>query len=194
MNWYTIFYGITVADNVKSFFDTTSNIFTFFAVVSFIAFIISRLGRAVQVSESKLKNDDQDKTNPEIRAWEMANRFASKLFYPMLILSLVTWLGYSLTPTKKDCLMIVAGGAVGNFMQSDSSAASLPSDITSYLHLSLKNQIESLSQEDRQDLGVKSDKDVLIEKVKDLSKDELIKFLESQPDSSSMIQKALKNV
>lgn len=187
MNWYQIFYGITVADSIKNFFDATSDIFTFFAVVSFILLIISRIGRVIQISESGSANDETDKVNPEIRAWEYAKTFSGKLFYPMLILALVTWIGYVVTPTKKDCLFIVAGGAVGNFMQSDSSAASLPSDITNFLHLSLKKEIEELDVEDQKDLGVDTTKKGIkvdasgdiMDKLKDMSKDEIIKYLEN---------------
>lgn len=187
MNWYQIFYGITVADSIKDFFDTTSNIFTFFAMASFILMVFSRIGRVVQISESGSANDETDKVNPDIRAWEYAKTFSGKLFYPMLILSLVTWLGYMMTPTKKDCLFIVAGGAVGNFMQSDSSAAALPSDITNFLHLSLKKEIAELDVEDQKDLGVdttkketKVDTSVdIMDKLKDMSKDEIIKYLEN---------------
>lgn len=194
MSWYSVFYWISVADNVKNFFDTASDIFTFFTVISLLALFIARIGKSIQISESQTKNDDQDKVNPMMRAWESGANFASKLFYPMLILSLITWAFYSLTPTKKDCLMIVAGGAVGEFMQSDTSASSLPSDITAYLHMSLKKEISDLSVEDRQEIGVETDKDKLMDKVKDMSKEEIIKFIESQSDTSSVLNEMIEKI
>lgn len=196
MNWYTIFYWITVADGVKSFFNVASNIFTFLAFILFIVTLIARLGRFVQVAESSSKSEDEDMTNPDIRAWDLAKNLSSRLFYPMLILSLVTWLGYMMTPTKKDCLFIVAGGSVGNFIQSDTSAKSIPSDITSFLHLSLRQQISELETIDQKALGVdtaKKDINVntdVMDKLKDMSKEEIIKYVSG--DSSSVIGNTMK--
>ncbi len=197
MNWYTIFYWITVADGVKSFFDTTSNIFTFLAVILFIIMLEARLGRFVQIADSNSSSEEDDKKDPNIRAWELTK----KLFYPMLAISLITWLGYMMTPTKKDCLFIVAGGSVGNFIQSDTSAAALPSDIASFLHLSLKQEIAELATEDQKALGVDttkkavpvvaSDKNTdVLDKFKDMTKDEIIKYLEN--DTNSVIGKVVK--
>ena len=77
--------------------------------------------------------------------------------------------------------MIVAGGAVGNFITTDTSAKSIPSDITKFLHLSLNKEIEDLQKEVktdiRKELGVQTEKDKFIDKVEKLSKEELIEYL-----------------
>ena len=177
-NWYSIFYWLTVADGVKTFFDVTSNIFTWIAVLSFILYVIFTIGKASTLSGNNLKNAEEENQDSDFRSWEIGRKYAARLFYSMLVLSLITWFGYIATPTKKDCLLIVAGGAVGNFMMTDSSAKELPSDVTKFLHLSLKNEIKDLSDDTKRQLDVQTPKEKLLDKAKDLSKEELIKFLE----------------
>lgn len=178
-NWYTIFYWLTVADGTKQFLNVASNIFTAAAVLSFIAYVITAIVKAVQTDAQKLKTEDEEKTHPTIRGIEVFRKFAIRLFYPMLFLSIITWAGYVLTPTKKDCLFIIAGGAVGNFMTTDTMAKQLPSDVTKFLHMSLKNQIDGLNSDAKKELGFQSPKEKLIDKVKDLSKEQLIEYLKS---------------
>jgi hypothetical protein len=61
----------------------------------------------------------------------------------------------------------------------DSSARELPSDVTKFLHLSLKKEISDLSIDAKEELGIKTKKDDLLDKVKTMTKDELVKFLET---------------
>jgi hypothetical protein len=177
MNYYKIFYWLSVSDGVKGFFNATSTIFTWMAVLSFVAYVITSFGRASAISENRLKSEEEDKKDSDLRSWELGRKYARNLLYPMLILCLITWTGYVFTPTKKDCLLIIAGGAVGNFITTDSSAKELPSDVTKFLHMSLQNEIKDLSAETKKELGIETQKDKLLEKVKQLSKDELIKYL-----------------
>lgn len=182
-NFYSVFYWLTVADNVKKFFDITSNIFTGAAIIACVGLFVCSIAKAAQSSNNKVKNDEEEKVDADVRAWELARKYFLKTFYPMLVLSLLMWSGYVFTPTKKDCLMIVAGGAVGNFITTDSSAKSIPSDITKFLHLSLNKEIDDLSYDTKQDikkeLGIQSPKERLIDKAKQMTKDELIKYLQS---------------
>jgi lipoprotein signal peptidase len=178
---YSVFYWLTRADSVKQFFDTSSNIFTVLAVLAFIGYIFCSLAKSVQVSENNIKDDAGEKTDADVRSWETSRKFFSKFAYTMLPFAIIFWLGYVFTPTKKECLLIVAGGAVGNFIASDSSARALPSDITKFLHLSINKEIEDLSTETKEDikgeLGIKTPKDKLIESVKDLTKEQIIEYL-----------------
>lgn len=179
MNWYSIFYWLTVADSVKEFFDTTSNIFTTIAVLAFIVMIIGMIAKAVEVGDNNITNEEDEKTDSEVRAWETIRKLATRIFYPTLVLALLTWFGYMATPTKKDCLFIVAGGAVGNFLTSDSSAKQLPADVTRFLHLSLQKEVSELGEEAKKELGLQSPKEKLIEKVKTMTKEELVNYLQS---------------
>lgn len=133
-NWYSLFYWLTVADSVKHFFDVTSNLFTTVAVISFIAYVITCIGTSIQIASNNVSNTEEEKTDAEVRAWVYAKQYSSRVFWPALGLALITWIGYVATPTKKDCFIIIAGGAVGNFLQSDSTAKQLPHDVTNFLH------------------------------------------------------------
>ena len=77
----------------------------------------------------------------------------------------------------------MAGGAVGNFITTDTSSRAIPADITKFLHLSLNKEIEDLSKEVKSDikkeLGIQTPKDKLLDKVEKLTKDELIEFLKN---------------
>lgn len=183
MNWYKVFYWLTVSDGVKDFFDIFSNIFTWFAVIFFILVIIFTIGKANSIYEEDMENNEDEKKNPTVRSWEFGRKYSFLLFYIMLGLSLLTWIGYVATPTKKDCLMIIAGGTVGNFLQSDSTAKQLPSDLTKYLHLSLQSEIKNLSEDARKELGIKTKEEEYLDKLKTMSKEELINLIAS-PDST----------
>ncbi len=176
-NYYNIFYWLTVSDSVKNFFDIASNIFTTGAVMLLIGLFICSIAKACQASESKVKDESEEKIDPAVRAWEMARKYFSRLFYTFLPLSIIFWMGYILTPTKKDCLMIVAGGAIGNFIQSDSSSKALPSDVTKFLHLSLKKEISSLGDDAKREFDMQTPKEKLMDKVKEMSKEQLIEYL-----------------
>lgn len=179
MNWYSIFYWLTVADSIKKFFDAISNIFTFFTIIFALIMIVSMIGKAIRVANANNENEEDDKKDSETRGWEIARKLSARLFYPSLIICIVTWLCYTATPTKKDCLFIVAGGAVGNFMTSDTSARQLPGDVTKFLHMSLQSEISSLGDDVKRELGVQTPKEKLLEKVKQMSKDELVAYLQS---------------
>lgn len=170
---------MTVSDSVKKFFDTSSNLFTFAAVLSFIAFIICTIGCAIMISQNHLKNENEDKEDADLRSWTVVRKYSLRTFYLMLPLSLITWFGYMATPTKTDCLLIVAGGAVGNFITTDSSAKQLPADVTKFLHISLQNQMKDLSADVKRTLGAQTPKEKLLDKVKSLSKEELINYLQN---------------
>ena len=120
---------------------------------------------------------EQEKVNPTMRGIDWAKKYSSISFYICLGLAIVMWICYVLVPTKKDCLLIIAGGAVGNFITSDSSSKALPADITEYLHLSLRDEIKSLRTDVKKDLGMQSKKENLIDKVKNIGDDALKKEL-----------------
>lgn len=183
MNWYQVFYWLSRADDVKSFFDVTSNIFCFFTVIFFIIVIITNIGKSIQISEDRVSDKEAEETEPDIRAWNVAKEYSTKLFYPFLIIMLITWTLYVMIPSKKDCLLIIAGGSVGNFITTDSSSRQIPADVSKFLHLSLQKQIVDLNSETRAELGVQTPRQKMIDKLKGLTKDEIIKYL--QEDTTS---------
>lgn len=169
MNYYNIFYWLTVSDGVKRFFDVTSDIFTVITIFSGIVYIILAIGMAV----------DTDKTNKDIPSYtKLFKIYTGRLMYPALFLCLITWVGYVATPSKKDCILIVAGGAIGNFLTSDSSAKQIPADAARFLHVSLQNEIKSAGMDLKHDLGIQTAKEKFLDKAKNMSKEELINLIQ----------------
>jgi hypothetical protein len=183
MNWYNIFYWLTVADGVKGAFNTMSNWFTFFTVVTLIVYVICIALRAVGYVDTQPLSDGEKKN---VFTWA---RVFGRAYLFCQIVCILTWLGYVLTPTSKDCVFIVAGGAAATFVTTDSSTKALPSDVMRYLHLKMEKEISELSttenksvSETKKELGLpveKSAKDLLIEKASKMTKDEIIKFLQT---------------
>lgn len=173
MNYYSIFYWLTVADGVKKFFDVASNVFCWIFALSFIANIFLYLGYCMEIAEQKTKTEQEDGGNPEIRSFLVYKKFLSRVMYTCLCIGLISWIGYVFTPSKKDCLLIVAGGAVGNFITQDSSAKKIPSDIALFLHENLKKQILSIES----DTARKATKSTFLDKAKSMSKEEIIDYL-----------------
>jgi amino acid transporter len=132
MSWYSIFYWITVADGVKEFFDTFSNIFTFFSILTLIIVIISFF----------ISRDDSDEdTQKSGEAWL---KWSRKLFIWFTIFMLITWIGYVFCPNKRDALIIVAGGAVGEFITSDTAAKQIPSEVMVLLRDKIRSEIKDI--------------------------------------------------
>lgn len=161
MNWYSIFYWITVADGVKSFFDVFSDVFSWFAVISFVFTIVVYIF---------LKDENQDRTEKDMASIRYWLTFFRRFTTWMMVLSFITWGGYVFTPTKKDALLIVAGGAVGQFVASDSSAKQIPAEAMTLLRTKIRAEIMELNS------PIENIKDTLAEK----SKEELIEMLKSK--------------
>lgn len=168
MNWYSLFYWISVADGVKGFFNATSNAFTFFTILLLIIYVISR-GFLIAAQNSKDENDKN--IVPSIQVWVNGSK---PLLITSLIICLVTWSLYVFIPSKKDCLIIIAGGAVGNFITRDSTTKAIPHDVMVLLSSKIKEEIANtnLKKEflDKKDTLQDMTKEQLIKKLKEVSK------------------------
>lgn len=170
INWYQLFYWITRADAVKEFFDSASNIFTWFTVILFIGVLITGFGKGASISDNGTKNEDEDKENSDVRAWTLAKKYCNTLFYSFLILSLITWAGYVFTPTKKEALLIAAGGGIVTYLANDSLAKQLPHELFAFTTTELK----SMAADAKVDLGIATQKDKILEQAKTMTASELM--------------------
>lgn len=161
MNWYSIFYWITVADGVKDFFDVFSDLFSWGAVIA--------LGTTILIIVYS-KDASQNFTESA----EQSNKYWITFFRRTAIwfslLAFITWGGYVFTPTKKDALLIVAGGAVGQFITTDSSSKQIPAEAMTLLRTKIRSEIMELNN------PIESLSDTLKEK----SKEELIELIKSK--------------
>lgn len=112
MNWYKLFYWITVADNAHLFFKVFAGIFTVIAIIVTIWFLL-----------------DETDSREELKKWIFWS-------YPFTILF---WAFLIFTPNKRDALLIVAGGGTMNFLTSDSTAKQIPHELSNFVLTELKN-------------------------------------------------------
>lgn len=186
MNWYSIFYALTVSEGIKNFFDVTSNIFSWLAVISLIILVILSIAKIASISENKLKDEASEKVDPDSRSLSLARTYIRNFFYIMLGLCLFTWIGYVITPTKKDCVMIIAGGTIGNFLQADTNARKIPGEVMKLGVVALQawqDQIKDMTPEEKKAIGIQTPeekkKEDLKSKLVGMTKEEIIKYVDS---------------
>lgn len=152
MDWYKIFYLFSLADKISTTTLTLAIICTLIAFISFMIYWASRM--------EDYKHEDLG------ISWG----FLKMSWIPMLVF----WLLWTFIPDRQDMTLIVAGGAVGQFIVNDENARALPADITRFLRKEILEATADISDELKEDLGIKTKKDSLLE----MSKEELIKMLE----------------
>jgi hypothetical protein len=147
MNYTTLFYWLTVADNAREMFRVGLIIFTAVAVIATVVNFIAR-------------NDDDDKLADTARNW-------MKWSYPFAFLF---WSLFIFTPSKKDALLIVAGGQTMNFLTTDKSAKQIPHELSTFIVTELKN----MASEAKVDLNIKGQKEKILDEAKNMSAKELM--------------------
>jgi hypothetical protein len=152
-NWYKIFYWLTVADNAKTFFWIFAVIFTIFAIISTIIFISSR---------------DSETLRPDYHStWESRSKKWMWWSYPFMML---LWACIVFTPSKKDSLLILAGGGSMQFLTTDSTARQLPHELSNFV----LSELRSMSKEAGVNLGIMEQKEKLIDEAKKMTASEII--------------------
>ena len=162
MNWYAIFYWLTVANNFRALFITLIVIFTATSVVAWGFFLFNR-----------------DANSDAIGTLREDSRHAYKWIWWSTPLAIIFWMLYLFTPSKTDTLFIIAGGAVGNFVTSDTNAKAIPSEVMLFVRSRLKEEITSSNTEVKKMLNMQSPREKLLDKAKDLTKEELIEYLKT---------------
>lgn len=115
MNWYSIFYWLTVADNARGFF-------WFFAIVFSLIAIIGIIVYWVQKYEEEID----------------AARQARKWFWWAFPFMMFFWFAIIFTPAKRDALLIIAGGGTMEFLSNDSTAKQIPHEMVNFVQAELK--------------------------------------------------------
>lgn len=163
MNWYSIFYLFSVADGLKTFFVVAIVIFTITSFASTIFYLINS-------EEKDYKSDEAD-----AKRYQAMSR---KWMWWSLPFACLFWILYIMIPDRKDMVMIIAGGAVGEFVLSDPNARQLPADVTRFLRKEILDATADLSDEAKQAMGIKpSAIDSAAQELKKLSKEQLEKML-----------------
>lgn len=162
-NWYSIFYWLTIADNVKHTLDIFSNWFMVFTIFFTIAYIIAFI-----VSQDNSITKDKD---DQVSCFMWRKSFGRLSCWSFIIMTIL-WISWAVVPSKKDALIIIAGGAVGNFVTRDSSAKNIPSEVMLLLRTKIKEEINETT--------IKKAIDADTDTLSKLSREELIKLLKEK--------------
>jgi len=150
MDYYKIFYWLTVADNAKSFFVAFIVVFMIISVLATGFWIGGRSGTDWEISD--------------------IGRGGRKAFFWSLPFLLLLWALYVFTPSKKDSLLILAGGGTMQFLTTDSSAKKIPHELSNFVISELK----SMAQEAKVEMSVQSQKDKILEEAKNMTANQLV--------------------
>ena len=161
MNFYKLFYWISVADKLGS-------LLTWFSISTGIALVITVIGYFVSSGycSSEIRSGGLDQQSTSYREWDVWR----KIWKTTLIISIIFFSIFSIAnvalPSKNDSLLIVAGGAVGNFIVSDSSSRQIPSELTLLVRQRLKEEIQNVSLTGTKDTLISKSKEELMEIIK----------------------------
>lgn len=159
MSWYTLFYWLCVADNLRDFFVVAIIITTAWSVISFFVWILT------------------DFDEPEIRAKGLAHvRWA----FPF---AFIFWMMYLLTPSKRDALFIIAGGGTLHYLSNDPTGSQIPAEMSTFV----LTQLKSMSKEAQVELGIQTEKEKILDKVKGMSAEQLINEMKSDSTIRSIL-------
>jgi hypothetical protein len=158
MNWYELFYWLTVADNAKAMFITFTVIFTVISAIATIAYF--------STSDEK----DNQKMSRKWMWWS----------YPFMVLF---WSLFVFTPNKKDALLIVAGGGTMEFLTTDSTAKQIPHELSSFV----VTQLKSMGEEAKVELGIQSQKDKILDEAKSMTTQQLLDKMKVDTNFANII-------
>ena len=158
MNYIKLFYWLVIADNARDMFITFTVIFTIIAIISTLCFIFGR-------------KDDSYLTCPKDGLAERSKKWIW-FSYSFLILF---WSLYIFTPSKKDALLIVAGGGTLNFLTTDSTAKKIPHEMSNFI----LTQLNNMAVENQVELNIKDQKNKILEETKKMNSEELLQKMKS---------------
>jgi hypothetical protein len=165
MDYTTLFYWLVVADNAKDFFQVFMIIFTAVTVIATIFYFCN--------ASTTTQSTDEEENQAMARKW---------IWWSMPF-CILFWSLYVFTPSKKDALLIVAGGTTLNFLANDKSAKQIPSELSNFVLTEIKN----LASEAKVDLNISSQKDKILEKAKGMTTEQLLQEMKSDTTFAKVI-------
>ena len=150
---------MSVADSIATFS-------IWIAVIATIVLLITTLLKmpAEVVDNTASFTEDQEKKN------------LNTIWKSSLTCFLIFWTLYIAIPERKDMILIVAGGVVGEFITHDENAQKLPSEVFQYLRKEIIEATvdldDAVGEKVRQELGVKNKEDILKE-MKNMGEEEI---------------------
>jgi len=164
-NWFSLFYWISVADGIKTVFLAMAIIFTIILAISTIGYFVSSGSLAEELACYG------DENNKDVKSWNVWVKAWRTVFLTCFIVSLISTIITVFIPSKKDALIIIAGGVVGNFITQDTTSRKIPHEIMDLLSEKIKAEIKdtklSLIPEEMKDTLKNKSKEQLIQMLKD---------------------------
>jgi len=133
MNWYWIFYLISILRNII----ITANILWIVSLLLLIVFFIVYLNNKDTIARYP------DANNRIEEIWLSISKKIIRMALPMLIIFCTLSI---FIPSKQGVFLIIAGGTVGNFIESDEHIKEIPSELIEWMRLELKEEVEQLKQ------------------------------------------------
>lgn len=158
MSYYKIFYWLTVADNARILFYWVAGIFSVIAAIATIVYVFIRL-------DDDAKDEDLDKRQAISRRWMWWS-------YPF---ALFAWAFVIFTPSKKDSLLIIAGGGTMNYLTTDSTARRIPHELTSFV----VSELRSMASEAKVEFDLHTQQEKVLETAKSMTTDKLIEKMQT---------------
>ena len=93
------------------------------------------------------------------------------------------WSLFIFTPSRKDALLIVAGGGTMEFLTTDSTAKQIPHELSNFVVTELRN----MGAEAQIELGIKSQKDKILDEAKKMSSEQLLQKMKVDSNFANII-------
>lgn len=177
MNWYGLFYLLGVADKVEGVALGLSIFTTAVTVIMLIVWLIANADYdEFLIFTNPQAGNNTKLTDGQVAVMKKSNKFR-KWWGGFIFAMCFFWTLYMLIPNKRDIILIAAGGGAMTFLSQDSTAKQIPANITKFLNTTLTTEIAKLDKETREELGAVTPKERLIDKAKEMTKEELIEYL-----------------
>ena len=178
MSWYSIFYLVSVADAVETVTQVISIISLVGLVISVIGYFIST--NAVSENVNWGKEEQQSERYNEWKVWQVSWK---RIFTILLIITPIFSLLWVMIPSRKDCLLIIAGGGTMQFLTTDSVAKQLPRESLNFVVQELK----TMSKEAKVDLGIATQKERLLDEAKKMTTEQLLERMKVDTNFAKII-------
>jgi hypothetical protein len=142
MNWYLLFYLYSIAEDINTTFGVITGVSLGCSAMLCMGFVFDAYEYNVSLTGAAAK---------KIIKW-------------LATTAIVCGLLVMFIPSKKDLLLIVAGGAVGEFITTNPDARQLPADVTKFLRAEILSATAELSpayQAERDKLANASKEDLV---------------------------------
>jgi hypothetical protein len=174
MNWYQVFYWMSVADSVSTILGHVAVWMCVFGVACTIGYFLSSNALAEHAQRGGPEN--QSTSYNEWLPWHRAWKRGFTITWVTAVICLISW---AFIPSKKQMIVIIAGGAIGNFVTTDSSSRAIPGELTRYVRNYLKNEADDLDVKTKEELGLATPKESFLNKAKNMTKEQVIEYLKN---------------